>query len=975
MAKFRTRARAIDMLGRQQIRGIPTAISELFKNAHDAYADEVRVDFLRNHDLLAIRDNGFGMSPSDFLDRWLTVGTDVKLSDQLPPPGRAGRALLGEKGIGRLAIAAVGPQTLVITRGEGAASGQVLISLVNWRVFEEPGINLDDIEIASTTILSGEAPTLADLSALREEAAGVIGRLGLPIDRIAALKAQVLEFPIEAINLASQLPGPSLGSGHSGTHFYISPVDPTLAQDISTGNDESAELIQDLVGFANPLLGTPAMSATFYDWTGPGQCVELIGPQQFWTSTDLADADHEVDGSFDEHGIFRGHVRVYDQDHEALMPPPGTPSQPTLCGPFAIRFGYVQGAQSESRLDPARWAQLSRKVAEIGGIYVYRDGIRILPYGRHDFDWLNIERNRSKGAAYYFFSYRRMFGYVSIDRASNSALAEKAGREGFRENPAYRQFRDILRNFFVQLAADFFRESGGQSAYYQGRKDQLRREDLARREREKRAGDERRRFVRELGRKLTELSGGVAGRQIDDVIRRADVVFGSARQADVVASAMENTLGRLDAVRRTYRLDLPGVGLAEDTRRDWEAYQGEWETLTTALAHAEAHVHGAAAAAIEAARRAETNGQGSELTPERTGETIEIQVDAEVVSQVIAQIKADARDRTEAASSRAVAAGRTVANTIQNVARELTESIESIETPADLMSAPDALGLYLAQYRALTDRNERLLNSLAAAAARVNVVRSDGEILSPGELDAAADQQIISLREQVERDLELAQLGLAVEVVSHEFNATVSAIRRNLRNLSAWSRRNPGLVPLYSELSAAFEHLDSYLTLFTPLQRRMQSEPTELSGGEIFRFISDLFDDRLSKESVALEASDAFRQYLFIGRPAVFYPVFVNLVDNAAFWLADRPGLRVIRLDLDANAMTVEDNGPGVARGDRPFIFEPGFTRKPGGRGLGLFISREVMKRNDYRLAVEESALGGAKFIIEPAPAEGPHDD
>ena len=35
------------MLGRQQIAGIPTAISELFKNAHDAYADNVEADFFR----------------------------------------------------------------------------------------------------------------------------------------------------------------------------------------------------------------------------------------------------------------------------------------------------------------------------------------------------------------------------------------------------------------------------------------------------------------------------------------------------------------------------------------------------------------------------------------------------------------------------------------------------------------------------------------------------------------------------------------------------------------------------------------------------------------------------------------------------------------------------------------------------------------------------------------------------------------
>ena len=37
MARFRTSARSVDMLGRQQIAGVPTAVSEIFKNAYDAY--------------------------------------------------------------------------------------------------------------------------------------------------------------------------------------------------------------------------------------------------------------------------------------------------------------------------------------------------------------------------------------------------------------------------------------------------------------------------------------------------------------------------------------------------------------------------------------------------------------------------------------------------------------------------------------------------------------------------------------------------------------------------------------------------------------------------------------------------------------------------------------------------------------------------------------------------------------------------
>ena len=119
MATFKTRARTLDMLGRQQIAGMPTAISELFKNAHDAYADRVEIDYYRSDGLFVLRDDGVGMSKDDFVSRWLTVGTESKFDpSQRPPhdPEKEARPMLGEKGIGRLAIATIGPQLLVLTR-------------------------------------------------------------------------------------------------------------------------------------------------------------------------------------------------------------------------------------------------------------------------------------------------------------------------------------------------------------------------------------------------------------------------------------------------------------------------------------------------------------------------------------------------------------------------------------------------------------------------------------------------------------------------------------------------------------------------------------------------------------------------------------------------------------------------------------------------------------------------------------------
>ena len=107
MAQFKARARTVDMLGRQQIAGIPTAISELFKNAHEAYADNVVVDFLRPSGMLVLRDDGIGTTKHAFEERWLTLGTESQLEKKIgiprPPidPNKPRRPGLGEKGIGK----------------------------------------------------------------------------------------------------------------------------------------------------------------------------------------------------------------------------------------------------------------------------------------------------------------------------------------------------------------------------------------------------------------------------------------------------------------------------------------------------------------------------------------------------------------------------------------------------------------------------------------------------------------------------------------------------------------------------------------------------------------------------------------------------------------------------------------------------------------------------------------------------------
>jgi len=153
--------------------------------------------------------------------------------------------------------------------------------------------------------------------------------------------------------------------------------------------------------------------------------------------------------------------------------------------------------------------------------------------------------------------------------------------------------------------------------------------------------------------------------------------------------------------------------------------------------------------------------------------------------------------------------------------------------------------------------------------------------------------------------------------------------------------------------------------MFTPLHRRLQRKSTEIKGTSIIKFLKNLFNNRLERHNVKITATANFRKAKLLGYTATFYPVFVNLVDNSIYWLKDHPGSRNIKLDFENGAFFISDNGPGIENRDKEAVFEWGFSRKPFGRGLGLYISQQVLSKEGYRLElVEDTGRNGATFKI-----------
>jgi signal transduction histidine kinase len=970
------------MLGRQQIAGIPTAISELFKNAHDAYADHVEVDYFRRSGLFVLRDDGIGMTRQEFEERWLTLGTESKVGAGVglaPPPvdpRKEKRPTLGEKGIGRLAIGVVGPQTLVLTRAKRETPQPVVAAFLHWGVFALPGVNLEEINIPICEFAAGTLPNRSDI----EELVEMFRRSLIPLEavvggsRLSGIRADLNRFVVDPRGADSFLGKPSLAFDGHGTHFFILPATETLADDIDSGrnaDDAVPPLIKTLIGFTNTMTPDhtePRIRVAFRDRKLDDQPEELIGESAFFTPDEFRNADHHIRGRFDEYGQFTGSVAVYGEEYTDYVVPwtEGAGGRGSRCGPFNFNLAYVQGSARGSTLPPDQWTFMSRKLNQIGGLYIYRDGVRVQPYGDTDFDWLEIEKNRTKSAGYYFFSYRRLFGVVELSSVDNGELREKAGREGFQANAAYREFRAILKNFFTQVAADFFREGAGVRAErYQERKEELKQQELARRHREQQVKQKRDAFGKELETFFERLKAGLPERETVELLQRVEREVGAAvanldpeRATVTLLDAEAAATQEIRALRTRYRVAKPrGVGLTIALRRDWEAYEMESSTL-------EEHLFSSLLADV--GRVVSQAAAGRELLIDRR-RRIRTAVQQRV-EESTRRVQAESRETRRMMEDVRVGIIAATRASLANVDGVVAKALADLErTPLEDDEA-EAERLQRRLEERIEDVLEREIESLEAVRSQlVGILSRGAEEPTAEETLAAVEEEALALKEQAASELELAQLGAAVQVIEHEFDATVAAIREGLRGMQRWAGTNPSFRIAYERVRTSFDHLDAYLTLFTPLNRRLYTTKVDVKGSAIYPFLRNLFGERMRRHNIELQATNQFLHYKMIGFPSTFFPVFVNLLDNAIFWMKGRSGAKTIILDADNRGFLISDTGPGVNPRDRAAIFERGFTRKPGGRGLGLKISRDILKRENFTLELEESPSGkGATFRITP---------
>lgn len=236
----------------------------------------------------------------------------------------------------------------------------------------------------------------------------------------------------------------------------------------------------------------------------------------------------------------------------------------------------------------------------------------------------------------------------------------------------------------------------------------------------------------------------------------------------------------------------------------------------------------------------------------------------------------------------------------------------------------------------------------------------------------AAESQARELHTQLNTVWRLNSLGEMAATLAHELNQPLSAATGYM-HASRTDMEKAG--PLGDSACRTLDLAQGQLLRAGQIIRRMRAFLTQETGGLGRESASGMIQD-LSQvlamigqaKAVAVRIQVAGENDRVRADRIQFQQAVVNLVRNGVEAAAGREAaeVRILgRAGADGYRISIEDNGPGIPKGQGDRIFQPMTSTKPGGMGLGLSVTRTIVERHGGVLqAVRSQTLGGAAFFF-----------
>jgi two-component system C4-dicarboxylate transport sensor histidine kinase DctB len=235
-----------------------------------------------------------------------------------------------------------------------------------------------------------------------------------------------------------------------------------------------------------------------------------------------------------------------------------------------------------------------------------------------------------------------------------------------------------------------------------------------------------------------------------------------------------------------------------------------------------------------------------------------------------------------------------------------------------------------------------------------------------------AEQTLRAAQDELVQAAKLAVLGQMATGITHELSQPLGAIRTLSANAVEFMHRGD-LATAEKNLSIVGQLAEQAGGIITPLKTFARKSPAVSAAVDVGQAVDSalfLFEQRLRKQNVSVERQIEAGAWVAWCDQNRLQQVLVNLIGNAIDAMAERP-LRQLSFAAAAQddgriALTVSDTGSGFSEKALAHLFEPFFTTKqPGeGLGLGLTISRDILRDFGGDLLAEPAPGGGARFTV-----------
>jgi len=378
-----------EVLGVQNFTNQESAILELVKNAYDAKADKVSIEFY--NDLIVVEDDGVGMNLHDIRRHWMHVGKSDKDYELVDKNGEV-RIYAGSKGIGRFALSRLGSKVILLTRKEGN-------SLVSWKTDWNESV----LEELDGNLFQG---TRFEIRVLRDKwNKNSIKKLVDYLSRTYNSELMQIMVKVEGekpVSIEKYFSKPVIGINCTSIiNISYSAIDNELSCHVT-----SDEFQQEAKKY---------IEKNLYEFKSKVNCVkEFKGDKEInLTESELSD--------------------VLD-----------------LLGDFSVELYFSLKDSNSSDMDKFLYKNKKLPKRYKSGIILYRNAFSISSYDGTK-DWLRLgKRSRLSPAAAshptgnWRVRENQLAGKVEIDKKDNSMLKDLSNRQGLDENVYYEVFIKII---------------------------------------------------------------------------------------------------------------------------------------------------------------------------------------------------------------------------------------------------------------------------------------------------------------------------------------------------------------------------------------------------------------------------------------------------------------------------------------------------------------------------------------------------